>query len=120
MGDNWRNDHNAIVLPMANSVILRPDRTTTDRLKAQKSHIVLDPFSRYQMKQLQKKLASRQLRSEVSSSRSPVRNKAELQESHSDFIPFVNERSSLGRLLSVEDSRVKEARKNGKRFDLSA
>jgi len=41
-------DSNALVLPMAKSVIMLGDVNLqrTDRLKAQKSHMVLDPYSR--------------------------------------------------------------------------
>ena len=48
-----------MVLPMAKSVIMRSESSVqrTDRLKAEKSHLILDPYSRHQLKKLRKRIA---------------------------------------------------------------
>jgi len=51
-----RNASHAIVLPMAKSVILKRDKTKTDRIRAKNSLMMLDPYTKHQLKKLRQRI----------------------------------------------------------------
>ena len=70
------------------------------------------------MKKLQNKLRNRQNASHQSSNPALAASNG-ARDTSSDFVPFVQERSSMGRLLSLEDTRPKDSEKKRRRFELS-
>ena len=79
--------------------------------------MLLDPYNKHQLKKLEKRIDTKRQRSKHSSNEKSARSKG--SDTQLDFIPFVRERSHMGRLLSLEDSRVRQSRLKTKNFDLS-